>query len=175
MASVGSFLHGVRFLLTPALVPPVVASESATPRLLLRPYRMDDAEDWLAIENDATIRRGLSWPQRTRDTRSVEIGWLLRAPFNGHGLASEAATGMLDVAFEEAGASTVTAVVHDGNEASAKLARRLGFRPATRGWGATTFVLTREDRRRQSSQTDAARTDAALGMVSPQAPWRGRA
>jgi RimJ/RimL family protein N-acetyltransferase len=221
---VGSFLHRVRLLRASALENPVVADERTTPRLLLRSYRTDDADDWLAIENDATIRKGLGWPVRTwrqalrhlrarthhtvlrhsgdllvlaieyqgtvigdvslhlravpAATRSVEIGWLLRSGFSGHGFATEAADRLLDVAFEEVGASIVSAVVRNGNEASATLALRLGFRPAARRCGTTTYVLSREDRLHGTSHTDAVsrphRTVAVSDIVSPRSRWRAR-
>ena len=78
-------------------------------------------------------------------TRSVEIGWLLRSGFRGQGLATEAAAAILDIAFEEAGATLVVAVVSSANASSAKLALRLGFRLAAFRGDATTFVLSRED------------------------------
>ncbi|WP_158865957.1 GNAT family N-acetyltransferase [Leifsonia sp. AG29] len=55
----------LRKLCHPGLVPPVSATERSTPRLLLRTYRMTDADDWLEIEHDEAIRQGLGWPQRT--------------------------------------------------------------------------------------------------------------
>ncbi len=194
----GSFLR-VRLLHAPALPCPVVASDRATERLLLRPYRAEDADDWLAIENDETVRAGLGWPARRSDavlrhlrdrtkhtvlrhpgdflvlaidyqgrvigdvslhlrtvpaaTRSVEIGWLLLSEFGGQGFATEAAEAILDVAFEETAASIVTAVVRDGNDASTKLALRLGFRPAARTCSTVTYLLSREDRARGFSPT----------------------
>ncbi|WP_433861860.1 GNAT family N-acetyltransferase [Streptomyces sp. L7] len=81
-------------------------------------------------------------------TRTVEIGWLLRSAYSGRGLATEAADAMLDVAFEHAHAVLVTAVVKGWNEASSKLALRLGFRPVAQRGELTTYVLSRQDRQR---------------------------
>lgn len=188
---VGSFMHRVRNLRAPALVPPVAARVRRTPRLLLRPYTMGDLESWLAIEHDESVRRALRWPERSTseatdhlrartqhtllrhvgdllvlaaehrgqvigdvslhlrtvaaETRSVEIGWLLRSEFRGQGLATEAAEAMLCVAFDDTQAALVTAVVAEGNDASAKLALRLGFRLAASRAGGTTYVMSRED------------------------------
>ena len=186
-----SLMRMVRTLRAPALESPVIARGRPTRRALLRPYAMSDLDDWIAIEQDASVREALGWP--TRDaaeavehlrarthhtvlrhvgdllvlaaeyqgrvvgdvslhlrtiapaTRSVEIGWLLRSGFRGHGLATEAADAILDVAFREAGATLVVAVVSSANASSAKLALRLGFRLAAFRGDATTFVLSRED------------------------------
>ncbi|GIT78821.1 hypothetical protein LLS1_04900 [Leifsonia sp. LS1] len=58
-------LHRPRLLRGPALEDPVVAPVLGTDRLLLRPYGVSDAVDWLAIEADDHVRAGLGWPQRT--------------------------------------------------------------------------------------------------------------
>lgn len=187
----GSLMRRVRTLRAPALESPVFARGRATARLVLRPYALSDLDDWIAIEQDASVREALGWP--TRDaveavehlrarthhtvlrhvgdllvlaaeydgevvgdvslhlrtiapaTRSVEIGWLLRSGFRGQGFATEAAAAILDVAFEEAGATLVVAVVSSANASSAKLALRLGFRLAASRGDATTFVLSRAD------------------------------
>jgi RimJ/RimL family protein N-acetyltransferase len=36
-----------------------------TARLTLRPHRVDDAEDWFAIQSVSAINRALNWPERT--------------------------------------------------------------------------------------------------------------
>ncbi|WP_426516337.1 GNAT family N-acetyltransferase [Diaminobutyricibacter sp. McL0618] len=59
-----SGLHRPRLLRGAALDAPVVAPVIRTPRLVLRPHRMDDADAWLAIEADPSIRRNLHWPER---------------------------------------------------------------------------------------------------------------
>lgn len=184
-------IHRPRALRGPALDQPVLAPVLGTDRLLLRPYRADDAIDWLAIEADERVRSGLGWPVRTErqalehfrarrhhtaliqagdflalavdldghvigdvslhlrtvaeETRSVEIGWLQRSDHCGRGYATEAADAALDLAFGPLGAVLVTAVVDRGNDPSARLARRLGFRFAGSTATRTTWVLARED------------------------------
>ncbi|WP_158864216.1 GNAT family N-acetyltransferase [Leifsonia sp. AG29] len=58
-------VHRPRAVRGPALAVPFSAGEWTTPRLTLRPYRMTDADDWLAIEADPAVREGLGWPERT--------------------------------------------------------------------------------------------------------------
>lgn len=186
-----SLMRRVRTFRAPALESAVIAHGRTTRRVLLRPYVMSDLDDWLGIEQDASVRDALGWPTRgtaeaverlrarthhtalrhvgdllvlaaeyeghvvgdvslhlrtiAPETRSVEMGWLLRSDARGQGLATEAAGAILDLAFGEAGATLVVAVVAGDNQSSAKLALRLGFRLAASRREASTFVLSRED------------------------------
>jgi len=45
---------------------PVMAPVLQTSRLVLRPHRMSDADAWMRIELDPTVREGLHWPERDR-------------------------------------------------------------------------------------------------------------
>ncbi|MGO4535977.1 GNAT family N-acetyltransferase [Leifsonia sp. 2MCAF36] len=105
----------------------------------------------LAAEHEGHVIGDVSLHLRTiaPATRTVEIGWLLRSTHRGRGFATEAADAMLEIAFERVGATLVTAVVSGWNEASAKLALRLGFRLAAQRADLTTYVLSWEDRRPQ--------------------------
>lgn len=58
----------------------------------------------------------------------AEIGWVLNPAAGGHGFASEAATAMLNVAFDHYGLHRVFAQVDSRNAASAKMAARIGMR-----------------------------------------------
>lgn len=58
----------------------------------------------------------------------AEIGWVLNPAASGHGFASEAATAMLNVAFDHYGLHRVVAQMDARNTASAKLAARIGMR-----------------------------------------------
>jgi RimJ/RimL family protein N-acetyltransferase len=57
----------------------------------------------------------------------VEIGWTLRRPFWGRGLASEAAAAAVQTAFEHLTLERVIALVAPGNRRSLDVARRLGM------------------------------------------------
>jgi RimJ/RimL family protein N-acetyltransferase len=101
----------------------------------------------LAVELDGHVIGDVSLHLRSvaEETRSVEIGWLQRSDRCGHGFATEAAEAVLALAFGMLGAVLVTAVVDRGNEASARLARRLGFRVAGVTERRTTWLLARQE------------------------------
>lgn len=201
-----------------ALEPPVVAAMRRTNRLVLRPYRMTDLDDWLAIEADGAVRRPLGWPERTRfeatahlrarthhtaltragsllvlavehegrvigdvsihlrtvapETRSVEVGWLLHSDHRGRGFATEAAAELFGLAFDEVKANLVTAVVSAGNEASERLALRLGFQLAARGAGTATYILSRETHDRAAAGRGPGL--GATGRSGEQSRWTDR-
>lgn len=58
----------------------------------------------------------------------AEVGWVLNPAAGGHGFASEAATALLNVAFDHYGLHRVVAQMDARNTASAKLAERIGMR-----------------------------------------------
>ena len=60
--------------------------------------------------------------------RQGEVGFALGRDHHGHGYAAEAATAMLRLGFDDLGFHRISAVVVDGNAASARLLTRLGFR-----------------------------------------------
>jgi RimJ/RimL family protein N-acetyltransferase len=62
----------------------------------------------------------------------IEIGWAFAPGAWGHGYATEAAQAWLDLAFGTLGLDEVIAVIRPENEASHRVARRLGMEPAGR-------------------------------------------
>lgn len=98
----------------------------------------------LAMERDGEVIGDVSLHLRTvaRETRLVEVGWLIRSNAGGCGYATEAAEALLDLGFCQLDAVLVTAVIHHNNMSSARLATRLGFRPAGSTPNHITFVLT---------------------------------
>lgn len=107
--------------------------------------------DWEVVKWTATwpwppdpdfTRERLSWPQPEAGFSAVilsdgllagsitvaggELGYALSRGFWGKGLASEACAAMLDWAFAS-GHQRMTAGVFDGNHASVRLLKRLGF------------------------------------------------
>jgi RimJ/RimL family protein N-acetyltransferase len=60
---------------------------------------------------------------------AVEIGWRFGRPYWGKGLATEAARAAMGFAFGPAGLYRLVSVHVAGNEASARVMRRLGMRP----------------------------------------------
>ncbi|GGQ59477.1 GNAT family N-acetyltransferase [Couchioplanes azureus] len=72
----------------------------------------------------------LFWHSRLH--RGGEIGYILDPRFGGRGYATEAASALLRLAFEELGLHRVVARIDERNEASAAVARRLGMRQEAR-------------------------------------------
>lgn len=68
----------------------------------------------------------------SREHRGGEIGYVLNPDFAGHGYATEAARAMLGLGFDGLGLHRIIARVDERNEASARLARRLGMRQEAR-------------------------------------------
>jgi len=68
----------------------------------------------------------------SREHRGGEIGYILNPDFAGHGYAAEAAHAMLRLGFEELGLHRIVARIDERNEASARVARRLGMRQEAR-------------------------------------------
>lgn len=64
--------------------------------------------------------------------RQGELGFAFAREYQGHGYAAEAADAILRLAFDDLGFHRVSAVVVDGNDASARLLGRLGFRQEAR-------------------------------------------
>jgi RimJ/RimL family protein N-acetyltransferase len=64
--------------------------------------------------------------------REVEIGWTLRRPFRGRGLATEAANAAVAACFAALDTTRVISLIRLGNAGSIAVARRLGM---THEWG----------------------------------------
>lgn len=61
-------------------------------------------------------------------SEKAEMGWVLNPAASGHGFASEAATAMLNLAFDHYGLLRVVAQMDARNTTSAKMAARIGMR-----------------------------------------------
>jgi RimJ/RimL family protein N-acetyltransferase len=68
----------------------------------------------------------LKWASDT--DRQGELGYALNPRYHGHGFAAEAAEAMLKLGFDDLGLHRICAVIVAGNDASVRLARRLGMR-----------------------------------------------
>jgi RimJ/RimL family protein N-acetyltransferase len=68
-------------------------------------------------------RAGLMNPEGWPD---IELGWMLRAEYRHHGYATEASAAILDFAWNHLRVPRVISLVRVGNEASDRLAERLG-------------------------------------------------
>jgi RimJ/RimL family protein N-acetyltransferase len=65
---------------------------------------------------------------RSRADECLEIGWVLAPEHRGAGYATEAADALLRFAFDDAGAHRVVARMDPDNDASARVAARIGMR-----------------------------------------------
>ena len=68
----------------------------------------------------------------SREHAGGEIGYVFNPALGGRGYATEAANLMLRLGFEELGLHRIVARIDERNEASARLARRLGMRQEAR-------------------------------------------
>ncbi len=68
----------------------------------------------------------------SQEHRGGELGYVFNPDFAGQGYATEAASAMLRWGFEELGLHRIVARLDERNEASAKVARRLGMRQEAR-------------------------------------------
>jgi RimJ/RimL family protein N-acetyltransferase len=63
-----------------------------------------------------------------RTNGNVEIGWVIRPDVSGRGYATEAVRALIDAAFRRLGVRRVVARIDAENDASARLAERVGMR-----------------------------------------------
>jgi RimJ/RimL family protein N-acetyltransferase len=68
----------------------------------------------------------------SREHGGGEIGYVLNPQFAGHGYATEAAHAVLRLGFDDLGLHRIIARIDERNDASAKLAARLGMRQEAR-------------------------------------------
>jgi RimJ/RimL family protein N-acetyltransferase len=83
---------------------------------------------WAVVERatGALVGRVGCW--RPEGWPGLELAWTLRRSFWGHGYATEAARAALEVARADLREPHVISMIHSGNEASIRVARRLGMR-----------------------------------------------
>lgn len=77
-------------------------------------------------EPDVHIGNISIWPTSRRE-RAGEVGYWIRTSATGKGYATESATAVLAVGFEEMGLHRITLRIAVGNEASERVAAKLGF------------------------------------------------
>jgi RimJ/RimL family protein N-acetyltransferase len=75
-------------------------------------------------------------PGRSIAGGETEIGWRLRRAAWGRGYATEGAVAVRDQALGELGIGSLVSLIQPGNEASARVAEKLGMRPDGHGRGA---------------------------------------
>ncbi|MEV0455705.1 GNAT family N-acetyltransferase [Catellatospora methionotrophica] len=82
----------------------------------------------LAVTTDAGVIGTVELVWRSETDRTAELGYVFHPDHGGRGLATEAASALLDWGFGEFGLHRVYARCHGGNEASARMMARLGMR-----------------------------------------------
>lgn len=132
---------------------PIYSREDVVQFLLCEPWSAEEARTEIAQRSPKTgldtESRALSLIVETKDgldglegsvvigdvsiwltgdsAEKAEMGWVLNPAAGGHGFASEAATALLNVAFDHYGLHRVIAQMDARNTASAKMAERLGM------------------------------------------------
>ena len=91
-------------------------------------FEQDDDLILLAVEHDRRVIGDIDLTAKSMDEGLVEIGWRLHPAYQGRGLATEAASAALDLAFGPVGARRAIASLDPRNDASAQLCERLGMR-----------------------------------------------
>ncbi len=110
------------------------AATEETLRVKLDQAELREPGQWLvlAVEHRETGRVIGEVLLKWASERQGELGFAFARDVHGQGYAAEAATAVLDLAFDGLGFHRVSAVVIEGNDASARLLGRLGFRQEAR-------------------------------------------
>lgn len=105
------------------------------------PYRVSDAEDWLALEpregeaNFVIVARTEGAPRLVGgiglhpDGEDLELGYWIARPYWGLGFATEAARAVVDIARHTLKRTKIVASHFMDNPASGRVLSKLGFRP----------------------------------------------
>jgi RimJ/RimL family protein N-acetyltransferase len=87
----------------------------------------------------------------------IEVGWVLRRPYGGRGLATEAARAAIETAHAYLDPPGLISLIHPNNERSISVARRLGMIEAGEAVHPELGVPLRVYERRTRQRTDAPR------------------
>ncbi|WP_367650626.1 GNAT family N-acetyltransferase [Nocardioides sp. zg-1308] len=106
------------------------AATEETLRVKLTQTELEAPGQWLvlAVEHRASRRVIGEVLLKWASDRQGEVGFAFGRDHQGQGYAAEAATAMLRLGFDDLGFHRICAVVIEGNDASARLLGRLGFR-----------------------------------------------
>jgi len=109
-----------------------VCDEAATRRFIewcLACYKSHGVGPWALIEKGASELIGFSGvgPEMVADAEEVNLGYRLARRYWNMGLASEAATAVLDYVFEKRLFRSVVVVIEPEHVASLKVAEKAGF------------------------------------------------
>lgn len=93
----------------------------------------------LAVVTDAGVIGTVELVWRSQADRTAELGYVFHPGHGGRGLATEAATALVDWGFTEFGLHRIYARCHGRNVPSARLMARLGMRQEARHVGSYLF------------------------------------
>jgi ribosomal-protein-alanine N-acetyltransferase len=94
---------------------------------LFQPPDADDLEFAIVERKSGSVIGGCGIHSRRRPYREYEMGWTLARSCWRQGFGSEAATAVIDYAFDAINAHRVFAQIDTENDASIALAEKLGF------------------------------------------------
>ena len=106
----------------------MIAARLADPALNGSTLQAEGDVLWLGITLDGTVVGDMILAWLSAEHRTAEIGYVLHPDHGGHGYVTEACRALLTLAFDGLDAHRVIARVDARNEASARVARRLGMR-----------------------------------------------
>lgn len=87
----------------------------------------EDRLDWIALDRNNNLIGVFGVKRESKDSKEVEISYILAPQQYGKGYASEAATRLIRFCREEWKCVCVTAEVHEDNNDSRRFAEKLGF------------------------------------------------
>lgn len=134
---------------------------------------------WVLERDDQAVGLGHLWLSRELPGALPEAGWMLGRAHWGQGLATEAATAIIDHGLHRLGLPAVWALVHHDNKPSLAVARRLGLLEVGEGryHGAphrvfvTLPTTTGGLHHVELWVPDLARTEASLGWLLTELGW----
>ena len=85
--------------------------------------------DWVILSRSDGAIMGESGLTRLRESGEVELGYMLRSSYWGHGFGSEAAQAVVRYAFDGLGLDRLVSLVAPANIASIKVQEKLGMHP----------------------------------------------
>lgn len=88
--------------------------------------------DWAIVARADGAIMGESGLTKLRENGEIELGYMLRRPYWGHGYAFEAAAAVTAYAFKELGLERVVALSRPENSASIRILDKLGLQPLGR-------------------------------------------
>jgi len=117
--------------------------------VMLGHWQLRGYGQWALEEKASRVMVGRAGFWEPEGWPAFEVGWMLRRAFWGRGFATEAARVALDHAFRQMGRTHVISLIRVGNQASVRVAERIGERLEGRmdllGFDTLIYGINRED------------------------------